>query len=406
MSNTLCAEQFQRFHSSQQKSHHLHNIDVPPRKLLSRRGSARTTSFNSDSAMSPKAGVAEEALFRKFLPYNSGFDDDEDDPYAADHFRMFEFKIRRCTRSRSHDWTDCPFAHPGEKARRRDPRRFSYSGAVCPEFRRGSCSKGDACEFAHGVFECWLHPARYRTEACKDGKNCKRKVCFFAHTPKQLRVLSANGSPEDSPVSRKGSRNPNNPSSAYSGCNHCCVFCLHHHNNNPNSPTSTLLSFSPPRSPVKNRPSSSVDSFSPISRLGGGIQNNNHKHSNSLLSYDEALAELVASLDAMDIVEDDGHGPGQFSDSSYYPWVDQSGLNGENEIFSTVNHQQQPTQFILSPSSPERNYFNNSNFSGSGSWPGRSHLFDPNYSTGSAFGATSSGIDDGPDVEWVNELLM
>ncbi|CAM8904046.1 unnamed protein product [Rhodiola kirilowii] len=55
MSNTLCAEQLQRFHSSQQKSHHLHNIDVPPRKLLSRRGSARTTSFNSDSAMSPQS---------------------------------------------------------------------------------------------------------------------------------------------------------------------------------------------------------------------------------------------------------------------------------------------------------------------------------------------------------------
>ncbi|PIN14151.1 CCCH-type Zn-finger protein [Handroanthus impetiginosus] len=112
------------------------------------------------------------------------------DAHSCDHFRMFEFKVRKCTRGRSHDWTECPFAHPGEKARRRDPRKFHYSGTACPDFRKGNCRKGDACEFAHGVFECWLHPARYRTQPCKDGMNCKRRVCFFAHSPDQLRVLS------------------------------------------------------------------------------------------------------------------------------------------------------------------------------------------------------------------------
>ncbi|CAK9175113.1 unnamed protein product, partial [Ilex paraguariensis] len=108
----------------------------------------------------------------------------------CDHFRMFEFKVRNCARGRSHDWTDCPYAHPGEKARRRDPRKYHYSGTACPDFRRGNCVKGDACEFAHGVFECWLHPSRYRTQPCKDGLNCRRRVCFFAHSPDQLRVLS------------------------------------------------------------------------------------------------------------------------------------------------------------------------------------------------------------------------
>ncbi|KAL9151517.1 hypothetical protein ABFS82_11G056600 [Erythranthe guttata] len=119
------------------------------------------------------------------------------DAHTCDNFRMFEFKVRRCTRGRSHDWTECPFAHPGEKARRRDPRRFHYSGTACPDFRKGNCFKGDACEYAHGVFECWLHPARYRTQPCKDGMSCKRRVCFFAHSPDQLRVLSprADGSP-------------------------------------------------------------------------------------------------------------------------------------------------------------------------------------------------------------------
>lgn len=112
------------------------------------------------------------------------------DAYSCDQFRIFEFKVKKCTRGRSHDWTECPYAHPGEKARRRDPRKYHYSGTACPDFRKGNCKKGDSCEFAHGVFECWLHPARYRTQPCKDGLNCKRRVCFFAHSPDQLRVLS------------------------------------------------------------------------------------------------------------------------------------------------------------------------------------------------------------------------
>ncbi|KAK9742065.1 hypothetical protein RND81_03G146000 [Saponaria officinalis] len=120
------------------------------------------------------------------------------DSFSCDNFRMYEFKVRRCARGRSHDWTECPYAHPGEKARRRDPRKYHYSGAACPDFRRGCCRKGDACEFAHGVFECWLHPARYRTQPCKDGPHCQRRVCFFAHTADQLRVLP------ESPPSRLG----------------------------------------------------------------------------------------------------------------------------------------------------------------------------------------------------------
>ncbi|WJX54181.1 hypothetical protein P8452_40094 [Trifolium repens] len=142
----------------------------------------------------------QEALsaLQHYLPSNEHDDADSDseifpshesvDAYSNDHFRMFEFKIRRCARGRSHDWTECPFAHPGEKARRRDPRKFHYSGTSCPDFRKGSCKKGDSCEFAHGVFECWLHPARYRTQPCKDGTSCRRRVCFFAHTTEQLRA--------------------------------------------------------------------------------------------------------------------------------------------------------------------------------------------------------------------------
>lgn len=112
-----------------------------------------------------------------------------DAAFASDHFRMYEFKIKRCPRARPHDWTQCPFAHPGEKAKRRDPRRFRYSGTACPDFRKtGACIRGDACPYAHGVFECWLHPGRYRTQLCTDGANCRRRVCFFAHFESEIRT--------------------------------------------------------------------------------------------------------------------------------------------------------------------------------------------------------------------------
>ncbi|KAH6790867.1 hypothetical protein C2S51_005873 [Perilla frutescens var. frutescens] len=145
------------------------------------------------------------AALQRYLPSNKADDDvvpgfdDLDDAFSCDDFRMFEFKVKKCAIARSHDWTDCPFAHPGEKARRRDPRRYHYSGSACPDFRRGDCARGDACEYAHGVFESWLHPARYRTQPCKDGTHCRRRVCFFAHTPEQLRVLPLSTSPDASP---------------------------------------------------------------------------------------------------------------------------------------------------------------------------------------------------------------
>ncbi|KAJ8638539.1 hypothetical protein MRB53_012806 [Persea americana] len=203
-------------------------------------------------------GEALTAL-QRFLPSNErAFDDpnsdisghDSDiavDEFSCDEFRMYDFKVRRCARGRSHDWTECPFAHPGEKARRRDPRKFHYSGTACPDFRKGSCKRGDSCEFAHGVFECWLHPSRYRTQPCKDGTACRRRVCFFAHTPEQLRVLPQQQSPRAAAAaasveSYDGSPLRHSfPKSALSS-----------------SPTSTLIS--PPHSPTSDSPPLSPNS--------------------------------------------------------------------------------------------------------------------------------------------------
>ncbi|KAL8109674.1 zinc finger CCCH domain-containing protein 30-like [Apium graveolens] len=143
---------------------------------------------------------------KKEYPVDPSLPDIKNSIYSTDEFRMFSFKVRPCSRAYSHDWTECPFVHPGENARRRDPRKFHYSCVPCPDFRKGACRRADMCEYAHGVFECWLHPAQYRTRLCKDGTSCARRVCFFAHTPDELRPLYVStGSAVPSPRSSAAS---------------------------------------------------------------------------------------------------------------------------------------------------------------------------------------------------------
>lgn len=107
--------------------------------------------------------------------------------YSTDEFRMFNFKVARCSKRFVHDWRSCPFAHPTENARRRDPRLVKYLPVPCPDYKRGICMRGDNCPYSHGVYECWLHPAKYKTQLCKEGPHCHRPVCFFAHSVNDLR---------------------------------------------------------------------------------------------------------------------------------------------------------------------------------------------------------------------------
>ncbi|CAA2967921.1 zinc finger CCCH domain-containing 30-like [Olea europaea subsp. europaea] len=162
--------------------------------LLSSSPDCRSTCSPSDSVSSPVASKFNDVPSnftseKKEYPVDPALPDIKNSIYSTDEFRMFSFKVRPCSRAYSHDWTECPFVHPGENARRRDPRKYHYSCVPCPEFRKGVCRRGDMCEYAHGVFECWLHPAQYRTRLCKDGTSCERRVCFFAHTPEELRSL-------------------------------------------------------------------------------------------------------------------------------------------------------------------------------------------------------------------------
>ncbi|KAK9727124.1 hypothetical protein RND81_05G259700 [Saponaria officinalis] len=157
------------------------------------------TELEVSSPKFPNDGNGSE---KKEYPVDPSLPDIKNGIYGTDEFRMYTFKVKPCSRAYSHDWTECPFVHPGENARRRDPRKYHYSCVPCPEFRKGACPKGDVCEYAHGIFECWLHPAQYRTRLCKDETNCTRRVCFFAHKPEELRPLYAStGSAVPSPRS-------------------------------------------------------------------------------------------------------------------------------------------------------------------------------------------------------------
>ncbi|KAL3848827.1 hypothetical protein ACJIZ3_010709 [Penstemon smallii] len=382
MGTNICSEQQQhKFHHSHQlynlTKKSIREIDIPPRKLLSRLSAAAAANGGGVDMFVDSPKSVENTLLSKFLPYNNVDSDDDSDPYSSDHFRIYEFKVRKCTRSRSHDWTDCPFAHPGEKARRRDPRRFHYSGTVCSEFRKGHCSKGDNCEFSHGVFECWLHPSRYRTEACKDGKNCKRKVCFFAHSTRQLRILSDGGEDSASP--------PRNSSSLA----HCCACC---HSINP-SPTSTLLNMSQftsspvssPVSPPEFLNSRYGDRFSGIEARGVPEFNNNIGG----MSYKDALTELMSSLDAMNVNENEFCGTHSGGRNANLPWVDVNFC--ADEI---------PPQFVMSPSTPSpRPGPGISKFPSGASkfFHGRNLMQESGYNNESNSG--------GPDLGWVNDLL-
>ncbi|GBF94880.1 hypothetical protein Rsub_08123 [Raphidocelis subcapitata] len=108
--------------------------------------------------------------------------------YQSDDFRINCYKIAACNRRAPHDWKTCPFVHPGEHGRRRPLSIARYQPVMCAAARRGEvCAAGDTCDKAHNVFEMWLHPDRYRTQICIQGTACTRKLCFFAHSPNELR---------------------------------------------------------------------------------------------------------------------------------------------------------------------------------------------------------------------------
>ncbi|KEH33323.1 ARM repeat CCCH-type zinc finger protein [Medicago truncatula] len=159
-------------------------------------GSLPLSSFEKGSPSSPVAPKLTDTAVsstpeKKKYPIDPSIPDIRNSIYATDEFRMYSVKVLLCHRAYTHNWTECPFYHPNENARRRDPRKFTYSCVPCADFKTRDCKRGDMCEYAHGVFETWLHPDQYRTRLCKEGTNCNRKVCFFAHVAEELRPSHA-----------------------------------------------------------------------------------------------------------------------------------------------------------------------------------------------------------------------
>ncbi|KAM0865332.1 hypothetical protein ACQ4PT_043346 [Festuca glaucescens] len=108
----------------------------------------------------------------------------------SEEFWVYIYKVQLCPRPSNHDWTRCPYAHKGERARRRDTRLYRYIAASCLEYRGQqplSCRRGLKCRYAHVVYEMWLHPSRFRTQMCLAGTCCLRQICFFAHSAAELR---------------------------------------------------------------------------------------------------------------------------------------------------------------------------------------------------------------------------
>lgn len=48
----------------------------------------------------------------------------------------FPMQILPCKLTEDHNHGECPYAHPVEKARRRDVRAIAYIDAACPDFRK------------------------------------------------------------------------------------------------------------------------------------------------------------------------------------------------------------------------------------------------------------------------------
>lgn len=123
-----------------------------------------------------------------------------DDAVVNDYY-MYVFKVQPCPKRGAHDWSSCPYAHPKEKARRRDPRVYKYASTPCPESLKGmSCGRGVDCPYAHSVYEYWLHPNRFRTQMCKKGNQCNRTLCFFAHSASELRFPDTDNAEEAAAV--------------------------------------------------------------------------------------------------------------------------------------------------------------------------------------------------------------
>ncbi|GAA0162112.1 hypothetical protein LIER_18279 [Lithospermum erythrorhizon] len=110
------------------------------------------------------------------------------DPMMIDYNEtmMNVYKIKRCPNEEPHDLARCLYTHIGDIYRR--DHSLYYPEYCTSKLNHNSvCIMGDRCRFAHGPYEYFYHPGRYRTEYCNFGVDCNTIGCPFVHNSSQFR---------------------------------------------------------------------------------------------------------------------------------------------------------------------------------------------------------------------------
>ena len=81
-------------------------------------------------------------------------------------------QVLPCSKRFCHDWTVCPYAHPGEKAKRRDPRVHSYTGIACPNMKKVHYTSGHhliSPALKSAMLSCEMTVLHRRNQDCMPG---------------------------------------------------------------------------------------------------------------------------------------------------------------------------------------------------------------------------------------------
>ena len=90
------------------------------------RGYSQAIELQKEQQQSSTIPLMTSGSEKKEYPINISLSDVNNRIYGTYEFRMYTFKVKPCSKAYSHDWTECPFVHPGENARKRDPNKYPY----------------------------------------------------------------------------------------------------------------------------------------------------------------------------------------------------------------------------------------------------------------------------------------
>jgi hypothetical protein len=102
-------------------------------------------------------------------------------------------KTKECRNDKKHDVGNCPYWHNDSDRRRNPYGTIRYTHLICEDKSKGGkggCREGDACLFAHNLFEQMFHPLKFKTIPCnRANKGCHHAICGYYHTKEEQRRL-------------------------------------------------------------------------------------------------------------------------------------------------------------------------------------------------------------------------